>query len=435
MDGINSLQMEHLLQTIPGGLAKLALDDTLTILYSTDTFNNMIENVAGKGSNMISKGLLGMVYSADIISVTQQLADHKHKNEDVLRFYFRTLQHDGSFKWVMITGNSTDEVYQYGTKTVPIYSCIALDVTGYMLQFKSMEQKLDDQRTVSDLSRELFFEYEIAGDTLNFSQLFHEVFNKEAKIQGFRKRLEKTAIIHPDELPAVIRIFNSMMNGRKQVRFELRMIPKGGEPVWYICYASIIFDENKNPYKVVGKLAIANPMKREDKAEQKKVELDSLTQVCTKVAAEELIKESIEKQDSDSLSGLMIVEVRNYKGMNEIMKNMNGNNILIIISEYLKAHFRSSDIIGRIGISEFVVFVKDVHSDKIVYDNAERLCKEVEGLYSYEHTKNTPSISIGIAFVKGQQTDYPTSLSNANAALVMAKKISTSSFEVFYGGF
>lgn len=435
MEGINSFQTEEFLKTLPGGLAKLALDDTLTILHSTDIFDDMIKKTAGKGNSIKSQGLLGMVYSVDLISVTQQITEHKHKKEDVLRVYFRILQHNGSFQWVMITGKRTDEVFQSGDKTVPVYSCIALDVTGYMLEFKKMERKLEDQRTVSDLSRELFFEYEIAGDTLYFSQLFHEVFNKDPKIPNLRKKLDKTTIIHPDELPAVIRIFNSMMNGRKQVRFELRMIPKDGEPVWYICYASIIFDENKNPHKVVGKLAIANPLKRGDEAEHKNVVLDTLTKVCTKETAEDLIKESIAKQAPDSLSGLMIVEVRNYKGMNEIMKNINGSNILVIISEYLKTHFRSSDIIGRIGVNEFVVFVKDIHSDKIVYDNADRICKEVEGLYSYEYTKNTPSISIGIAFVKGQQTDYPVLLSNANAALVMAKKISTSSFEVFYGGF
>lgn len=434
MDEKNLLEQERLLQTIPGGLAKIAFDDFLTILYSTDSFNLFIKSATEKGNNITKAGLLRIVYSADIIWVTRQLAAQKQRKDNMLSFYFRTLQHDGSFKWVMITGNHTGEGYQSGNKVVPVYSCIAFDVTDYMLQFRSMEQKLDYQRSVSELSKELFFEYEIASDTLSFSELFHEVFDRDSKIQGFRKKLMKTTIIHSDELPAVINIFNAMMNGRKQVRFELRMIPKDGKSVWYTCYASIIFDENRNPHKVVGKLAIANPMNKDEIETEIEPQLDVLTEVCTKDSAETLIKDAIDKQDENSLSALMVVEVRNYKGMNEIMRNTNGNNILVIISDYLKAHFRSSDIIGRIGLSEFVVYVKNIHSDKIVYDHAERLCKEVDGLYSYEHTKNTPSISIGIAFIKGQQLDYSVLLANANTALVMAKKISVSSFEVFYGG-
>lgn len=434
MDDKNLLEQQKLLQTIPGGLVKLAIDNILTILYSTESFNLLIKNVSDKDGSLSNQGLLKMVYSADIIWVTQQLAQQRQRKDGLLNFYFRTLQQDGSFKWVMISGKRTDEVYQSGMKEVPVYSCGAFDATDYIFQLKHTEQKLDYQRVVSELSRELFFEYEIASDTLSFTELFHEVFDRDSKIPGFRKKLIKTTIIHPDELPAVINIFNAMMNGRKQVRFELRMIPKDGTPVWYICYASIIFDENRNPHKVVGKLAVAKTMNREEEKSIIKPQLDALTKVCTKDAAEALIKEAINKQDEDIMSSLMIVEVRNYKGMNEIMRNMNGNNILAIMSDYIKAHFRSSDIIGRLGLNEFVVYVKNIHSDKIVYDNAERLCQEVEGLYSYQHTKNTPSISIGIAFVKGQQMDYPGLLANANTALVMAKKINTSSFEVFYGG-
>jgi diguanylate cyclase (GGDEF)-like protein len=102
------------------------------------------------------------------------------------------------------------------------------------------------------------------------------------------------------------------------------------------------------------------------------------------------------------------------------------------IGGVIKIHFRTSDIIGRIGLSEFVVYVKDIQSDKAIYTIADQLCKEIEALHSYEHTKNGLAASIGIALHKGEQ-EYQTLMANANTALVMAKKIPTSSFEVFSG--
>jgi diguanylate cyclase (GGDEF)-like protein len=332
----------------------------------------------------------------------------------------------------MVSGNKTEETYQSGAKAVPVYSCFIVDITSIMVSLKKSEQTNDYQRTITELSKELYFEYEIAKDTLTFTELFREVFGKDAVMPDFRSRLENTKLIHPEELPAVINIFNAMMSGKKQVRFEVRLFPKSGGPNSYICYASIIFDENRNPFKVVGKLALMNPMKKDEEAPVPLPELDALTGVCTKASAEAMILDEVSKQEPDGLSALMLVDVRNYKTINEIMKNINGENILTTLGNLLKSNFRSTDIIGRLGSSEFVVYLKGIRADKNAYNKAEQLCRAVEETHSYRYSKNGMSVSIGIAFLKGRQKEYPELLINANAALAMAKKVPNSSFEVFY---
>ncbi|MDD3173471.1 MAG: sensor domain-containing diguanylate cyclase [Herbinix sp.] len=432
MDEINKQQLNQLLQTAPGGIAKLAFDDMLTILYATDTFYSLIKNVSDKVITKAPLALLKIVYSADMIYVTQQLAAQKHREDGMININFRTLQYDGSFKWVMITGNKTQETYLFGMKTVPIYSCIAMDITNLMVNYKKLEQTNDYHNKILELSRDLYFEYEIATDTLSFSELFREIFGKDSVLPGFRKRLEKTKLIHPDELPAVISIYNSMMSGRKLARFELRLFSKVGVPTGYICYASMIFDENRNPYKVVGKLSTMNNATKEPEIQAYKPNLDSLTKVCSKESAELLIKEAAMKQQDNSLSALFVIDIRNYKSINEVRKSIKGENILTLIGEQLRNQFRTTDIVGRMGLNEFVVYMKDVQTDRNVYDKAEHLCKIIEAIYSYEHTKSGISTSIGITLQKGAQ-EYLTLLANANTALVMAKKVPTSSFEVFSG--
>lgn len=424
--------LDQMLQSAPGGMAKVAFDDMLSILYATDTFYSMIRNVTDKTNTKSPAALLRMVYSADIIYVTQQLATQKHRKDNMFSLNFRTLQQDGSFRWVMITGNKTEETYQSGAKTVPVYSCFTMDITSIMVSLKKSEQTNDYHRIISELSKDLFFEYEIATDTLSFTEQFREIFGKDAIITGFRKRLEKTKTIHPEELPAIISIYNSMMSGRKQARFELRLVGKDGNICQYTCYASIIFDENRNPFKVVGKLSVKNAASKEPEKEVIKLTLDSLTNVCTKDCAETLMKEAMDKQEEDSLSALLLVDIRNYKPINEVRRSIHGENILTAVGGLLKSRFRTCDVIGRIGLSEFVIYAKDLQSDKAVYDIAEQLCNAVEGIHPYEHTKNGLSVSIGIALQKGKE-DYAAVLANANTALVMAKKIPTSSFEVFSG--
>lgn len=433
---------EQLLQTVPGGIARIALNDELTILFATDTFYSLIKNATDKANSNASLGLLRIVYSADIIYLTQQLAAQKNRKDNLISLNFRTLQPSGGFRWVMITGSKTEEIHQLGTKSAPVYACIAMDVTDHMVKYKKLDQETDYHRTIAELSKELYFEYEIATDTLTFTELFSEVFGKDSVVKEFSKKLDKTKMVHPTELPAVIKIFKSMMSGKKQVRFEVRLLPKEGLPVWYVCYASIIFDENRNPYKVIGKLATTNPLKKDTEATlvQKETtitapapQLDSLTQVCAKDSAEALIKEAISKKDTDTLSSLLLVEVRNYKGANEIMRAINGENVLSTIANLMKSRVRTSDIIGRLSLSEFVIYLKDIRSDNNAYEIAEQLCKLVEEQFSYHHNKNSLSISIGICFGKGEQVDYPTLIANAKTALIMAKKENNSSFDVFYG--
>jgi len=431
MSGQNGQIPENLLQTMPGGIAMLALDDMLTILYATDNLFQMIRGDADRTGGRRPESLLRMVYSADIIYVTQQIAAQKNRKDNSLSINFRSLQQDGSMKWIMINGNRTEESYQSGSKSVPVYSCVATDITGLMVEYKKLEQKNDYQRVIAELSRDLFFEYEIASDSLTFTELYREIVGGNPVITGFRNKLNKSSKIHADERAVVAEMYNSLMSGRKQVRFELRLMTKKGGYGWYTCYASIIHDENRNPYKVVGKLSTSRSLPAQIQTQQPEPVLDPLTQVYSKVTAEAMIKEALADQKKDALGALLIIDIRNYKGLDELMKAIRGENLLARIGNMLHNKFRLTDIIGRTGVSEFVVYLKDLPSDKIAYEIADSLCADISGLYPYSNTKNGVYASIGIAFAKGEGHQYQTLYANANTALVMAKKISGPSFEVF----
>lgn len=424
----HTINMDQISSSVPVGFLKIVMDDELTIVYATDTFYELFEMDSSKSAKL-PKSIFKTVYSADIIFYTQQIAARKHKKSDKLMLFYRALQKNGSLKWIMISGSKTEEEYQKQNKNYPIYSCIALDVSEHMIEYRKIEQEVDYHRTILELSKELYFEYEIASDTLSFTALFREVFGKDSEIKDFRKKLEKTKIIHPDDLSGVLKTYKSMMSGKKQARLELRMITRDGEMARYVCYASIIFDDNKNPYKVVGKLSVTCE-RSEDKKTVTKKQLDSLTQLYAKETAENMITEDMINQDSDAVSALFLCEVRNYKALNEVIRLFDGNNVLVSIAGILKDLFRRSDIIGRTGLGDFTVYMKDINSERRAYEKADHICREVNKLYSYDFNKNGVVISIGVALAVGS-VDYSEVFSNAKSALVMAKKDNSSSFEIF----
>ena len=370
MSDIKRTNLDQILNALPGSHLRLALDDELTIVNATDTFYSLIDVDKNK-SYKLPNSILKTVYSADIIYYTRQITAQKLRNDNQLLLFFRILQKNGSLKWIMINGNKTEDTYQKQNATVPIYFCMASEVSDHMTEYRKLEQEIDYHRTILELSKELFFEYSIAADILSFSALFREVFGKESEMVEFSKRLEKTKLIHSADLPAVVKTYRSMMSGKKQIRQEFRMITRDGATAWYVCYASIIFDENKNPFKVVGKLAVINTSKEDPKKNTPNIQRDSLTKVYTKDTAENMIVENMSTQDSDALSALFMCEVRNYKGVNGVAQLVDGENVLSFIGEVLKKVFRATDIIGRIGLGDFVVYMKDISSERNAYEKAE----------------------------------------------------------------
>lgn len=106
-------------------------------------------------------------------------------------------------------------------------------------------------------------------------------------------------------------------------------------------------------------------------------------------------------------------------------------NVLTSIAGIFRKNFRSTDIIGRMGLGDFLVYMKGISSERNAYEKAEYICREVNKLYSYDFNKNGAILSIGVALFRGQ-ADLQAEMANAKVALVMAKKDNTSSFEVFY---
>ena len=133
------IEIDQMLNTLPGGLLRIALDDELTIVYATDTFCKLIEMDQSKSAKP-PKSVFKTVYSADIILYTQQIANQKQRKDNQFLLFYRVLQKNGSLKWIMINGSKSDEEYQKQSKSYPIYFCMASDISDYMNDFRKMEQ-------------------------------------------------------------------------------------------------------------------------------------------------------------------------------------------------------------------------------------------------------------------------------------------------------
>jgi len=158
---------------------------------------------------------------------------------------------------------------------------------------------------------------------------------------------------------------------------------------------------------------------------------DSLTKLLNKVASQEKIGEMIK----NSVAGaLLMIDLDNFKPVNDIYGHAAGDKILIKLAELIKSTIRENDLAGRMGGDEFIVFLENVSSEmtlkaKTTFLNEEivKYAKEIFG-----ETMNIPlGVSVGAAFVPNAGRDFQTLYKKADKALYEVKQRGKHGISIF----
>lgn len=157
---------------------------------------------------------------------------------------------------------------------------------------------------------------------------------------------------------------------------------------------------------------------KEKESLQIKTEMDLMTGLYNKVTAEKIIASLL--ADNHKISAMMIIDIDNFKQVNDTEGHLVGDHTIRIIADLISGHFRKSDIVGRIGGDEFIVFMADIPSG----DLARRKANELARLLRYKPNITLPanvSISIGLVVTKAHPYVYEDVFNEADQALYCAK--------------
>lgn len=161
---------------------------------------------------------------------------------------------------------------------------------------------------------------------------------------------------------------------------------------------------------------------KENKELQSKAETDLLTDLLNKIATEKKIKDYLQNEGKEKKSIMFVLDVDNFKKINDTMGHAFGDEVLSTLGKQLRAEFRVNDIIGRTGGDEFTIFLKDLKDDATMKREAERVAMFFRNFKVGEYTKYFATASIGAAVYPSDATDFETLYKSADQALYKAKK-------------
>lgn len=146
---------------------------------------------------------------------------------------------------------------------------------------------------------------------------------------------------------------------------------------------------------------------------------DGLTGLYNRRAFDEKLKEEFERACRYRLPlSLLLVDVDNFKKINDAMGHTEGDELLCSIAAMLKENARANDVTARYGGDEFVVILPNTNS-KVAFHLAERLRASIRtlGMVPFQAT-----LSIGVSALTPNMKDRQELIVAADKAMYEAKR-------------
>lgn len=159
-------------------------------------------------------------------------------------------------------------------------------------------------------------------------------------------------------------------------------------------------------------------MKQEFDWQQKR--LDQQTGLYNNVETQRLVDEYLALGEAGT-HVLFIIDIDQFRQINGTFGHMIGDTLITDMSQKIKESFRNSDIVGRIGGDEFVVFMKAT-TESFARQKAEMLCKNVQKVVYGGEKRLKVTVSVGAAVYGKDGMNYAELFDSADEAMYSVKR-------------
>lgn len=318
--------------------------------------------------------------------------------------------------WVL----DKSRVYIEDDKQEYFYHAIRDNSRGKETQNR-LESAIERSQLVIDQTEGIVFEWDLAEDILTCSSKWEKHFGYPNLSKNFSARIAQASHFHPDDLPLLRNKIASIQSHSSSANVEVRIANSEGKYLWCRIRASSLFSSDGNPMRIIGVVTDIDDLKRAEIALKERAERDALTKLLNKASTQQLVEEHLSSCAPQSISAMLILDLDNFKFINDTYGHLYGDALLSQIGATLRRLFRSHDIIGRIGGDEFLILLKDIPGEETVLNRCELLLDTFRELLSQHSTDVVVSCSIGAAIAPNHGTTYAELFQHADDSLYVAK--------------
>ena len=393
------------------GVLKCKTDHALSMIFANPFFYRLLEYSASEFEQNYHNSFIECVCNIDRLDFRQKLRRALEQKEDI-NVTIRLKQKNGKLLRVALNGKMIN------TKEEDYMICLLKDVQHVYDVESELKMQSERYHVLKTLTNEPVIEYDDLSDTMTI--LHNDGTDKVTMIHNYRSELCKHGYIHEEDMESYLKEFQESLNKKAYSSHEFRTNLFDEDYVWYRAVYTSILDDNTGMVKLIGKMQNINQDKMRKQELKKQSMYDDMTKLYNRAAVEKKIEQSI-LENPDGTHALMIVDIDNFKMVNDNLGHLFGDTVLINFSAELKKIYNTKEIVGRIGGDEFVVFIPNVSKQKLI-EQLDNTCKIFDYVYSGNLNEINVSTSVGISFYPSDATSYGSLFPLADRALYYSKQ-------------
>lgn len=291
---------------------------------------------------------------------------------------------------------------------------------------RNKEMQIDLQKHLSlySVSNDYFFEYDFKKNKMVFnnpdlsrqddSKLIEYIFYDTDHEMSEKKREGRNA-------------FLSIIQSGKDGVIEAQIYCFDEELHWLRITMETIRDNNGMPLYAVGRINIIDDEKNAEESLLDQAQRDSLTHIYNNETSRRLISKSLTELTESDMSALLILDIDNFKNINDTYGHLFGDKMLRAVADLLKSSFRSNDIVARPGGDEFLIYMTRIRDTKSLAEKCASLCSSIHNIKFDDN--NHLTISMGAAVARAGMY-YDVLYQTADKALYRSKNSGRDKFEI-----
>ena len=408
-------QLALLTRNIPGGAHQCLNDPNLTLLSMSDGFFGMFGYSREEIRTEFHDRYIEMVYPGDRAELLKTVRRQLMHGRDI-ELEYRVLRKNKPPVWILDKGRLLETA-----DGEECFFCVVIEITDRKREQEELRLSLERHQVIMDQTTDIIFEWDIPEDTLSFSSNWRKKFGYEPINSSVTSGLPLSKNIHPDDMPVFLKLMNDTAAGVPYSETEFRIRDAGCRYLWCRIRATTQYDTDHRPIKAVGVIIDIDAEKKQKQALLEQAQRDALTGLYNKAATNTLVEQRMLDKGSKTLQALMIIDLDNFKEVNDTYGHLCGDSVLSDAATILKNHIRASDLVGRIGGDEFLVYLPEISDEAAARMKAETLLAALQQIVP---DKNASAIncSVGVALFPRGSIDYFALYKCADQALYFRKR-------------
>lgn len=405
-------------------MARLALTDGLRVVWANAGFYALAGRSHAEYIKDVADDALLVVHPDDRQRLLDAFRSSLATNIPV-HVEYRILHRNGGVVWIYLQASLMGH-----RDGVPVFQGVFVDVSKQKATVRALEMEQQRNRIVAELTNDIIFEYDYDKDEMTCSERYETIFGKPRIIRNYSRNKDNLLnMLLPEDVGTLRTAYARIHGGVNAYAFEIRLLQPGLGYQWHSVRFRSIRDENGRAVKLIGQLTNIHRQKLEEDRLRREASTDLLTQLYNKVTTEHLISLELEEGRRHAF---IIVDLDKFKYANDTFGHLFGDSVIRAVADTLRSTFRATDIVGRTGGDEFVVFAKDVASSGGLEPLKDKCRRLAEALARVHLGKDyVISASIGISLFPQDGKTYGELFAKADAALYRIKNNGRGHFAVY----